>query len=102
MSDQKKFQFSADEVKKLNGLLPRGYRFVTQEEFKKKAMLKPKKKTIMGLPVTPEIVTEINIRNVNQSIAQKPPSAVSVIPTTSLVGRPIKKVANIPSYEILP
>lgn len=56
MTEERKFQLGADEVKKLNALLPKGYRFVTQEEFKKKAMLKPKKKTIMGLPVTPEIV----------------------------------------------
>jgi hypothetical protein len=32
--------------------MPKGYKFVTPEEFKKKAMIKPKKKTLLGLPMT--------------------------------------------------
>lgn len=52
MSEARKFQLSAEDVKKLNIVLPKGYKLVTQDEFKKRAMLKPKKKTIMGLEVT--------------------------------------------------
>lgn len=86
-------------MKKLNTLLPKGYRFVTQEEFKKKAMLKPKKKTIMGLPVTPEIVNEMSTRNLNQSIPQKPQPLVITPPLpTPVISRPVKKIASIPSY----
>ena len=73
---------------------------MTQEEFKKKAMLKPKKKTIMGLPVTPEIVTEINTRNVNQSSYQKP-QVINTPPVPSpITGRATKatKLATIPSF----
>lgn len=71
---------------------------MTQEEFKKKAMLKPKKKTIMGLPVTPEIVNEMSTRNLTQSIPQKPQVIAPPPLPTPVTSRPVKKVSSIPTY----
>ena len=67
-------------------------------------MLKPKKKTIMGLPVTPQIVTEINTRNVNQSSYQKPQVATMppVQPPVTVRATKASKLATIPSYQSLP
>lgn len=63
-------------------------------------MLKPKKKTIMGLPVTPEIVNDMNTRNLNQSFIQKPPVVVQPPVISPITGRTTKatKLATIPSY----
>ena len=90
-------------MKKLNLLLPKGYKFVTQEEFKKKAMTKPKKKTLLGLPVTQEIVTEMSSRNVTPQSYQAPQS-VYVAPPNPVVGRSTKntKFMGIPSYDSIP
>ncbi len=57
----------------------------------------------MGLPVTPEIVNEMNSRNLSQSLYQKP-QTVTPIPPIPVTGRATKntKFMGPPSYESLP
>lgn len=47
MEEKQKFKFSAEEIKKINVLLPKGYKFVTEDELNKKSVQKrgPKKRT---------------------------------------------------------
>ena len=45
------FKFSGEELKKINQLMPRGYKFVMREEIVKKDVSKGKKKGGMPVPV---------------------------------------------------
>lgn len=64
MSNQQTFRFSTEELKKINILLPKGFKFITREELQKKETQRPvpKKRTPPPPPPTlpsvfPESVT---------------------------------------------
>lgn len=45
------FKLSGEELKKINHLIPKGYKFVLREEIVKKDVSKSKKKVVMPVPV---------------------------------------------------
>ena len=94
MSQQRNsFKFSGDELRKINLMLPRGYKFVTRDELQKKELQKtvlPKKKASMQvyIPAPPKEVP--------------PPSAV--IEELRAASMPIKKEepSNEPAIKFFP
>lgn len=52
MDNKHTFRFSTDELKKINHILPKGYKFVTKEDAAKREHIKmPKKKISIPPPV---------------------------------------------------
>lgn len=58
MHDQHTFKFSPEELKKINALLPKGFKFITREELIKKETQRPIQKRKAPVPSIPSIFAE--------------------------------------------
>ena len=83
--DNMAFRFSNDELKKINNLLPKGYKFITREEFLKKQVPKviPKKKVAPPPAfIVPNETLPLPPKPKHQKIEEyQPPQKKAVVPT---------------------
>lgn len=64
------FKLSSEELKKINHLMPKGYKFVLREEIVKKDVSKSKKKAVMSVPVALPPANPVNTKMRSEKIKE--------------------------------